>query len=331
MSEEWQNNKLKRHLFLNNIVKGADRRLSGLLAGGNSLRSRRFMRSLPACNQVQKWIQQYVVQDSPFAVVRFGLFEYMLCYQFLEKQNGLRRSYSAFIRQHICLDAGLFPAEDVALDEYAALTLSQLNTVDVLAYWRDIPEACAFSNFYQKDVRHINVEDLYPFPFWHSENLPDWQLSLKGKRVLVVSAFTETIQKQYAKRGQLWVNCLKILPDFELVLYRAVQTNGGLQDKRFPSWREALAFMTREILRLNFDLALISCGAYGMPLVLSLKQHGRKAIQWGGCFQLWFGILGRRWSTDPEVLKYVNKAWVYPSARETPPLSERVNGACYWK
>lgn len=331
MSEKWQNSKLKRRLCLNHFLKGTDRMLSSLIAGGESVRNRCFMNSLPSCDKVQKLMHHYVEGSSPFALIRFGLFEYILCYQYLEKINGLRYKYSEFICQHIGLDAGLFPVEDAYMDEYAMLILSQLNIADGLSYWRNIPESYIFADFYKKNVFYVNVEDLYPFPFLHPNTLPIWQLALKGKRVLVVSAFAETIRKQYAKREQLWINSDEILPNFELILYKAIQTNGGLNDERFPSWRAGLSFMTDEILQLNFDLALISCGAYGMPLALALKQNGRKVVQWGGCFQLWFGILGGRWSTDSSVQKYINKSWVYPSDLETPPLASQVNNTCYWR
>lgn len=331
MSERWQGKNIKNRLRWNNLLKNADRTFSRHFMQGDSIRNRRFMNTLPSCGQVQDWMREYATQPEPFALIRFGLFEHMLCYQFLEKQNGIRKQYSDVLKAHICLDAGLFPVENPALDCYAEFVLSQLNMADVLAYWRNIPEISVFSDFYSPDVRHINVEDLYPFPFWHEKQLPDWQLSLREKRVLVVTAFSETIRSQYEKRRRIWEDAEHILPDFQLTVYQAVQTHGGLKHPVFPSWKEAHDFMLNEILHFEFDIAFISCGAYGIPLALSVKRHGRKAVQWGGCFQLWFGVTGSRWDSDQRIQEYRNDAWVYPSDAETPPLFAHVNGACYWK
>lgn len=83
---------------------------------------------------------------------------------------------------------------------------------------------------------------------------------------------------------------------------------------------EAVTYMESEILNMCFDIALVSCGGYGLPLSIRLKKRNKKVIQWGGCYQLWFGILGGRWSDDVEILKFKNRFWTYPSEKETPPL-----------
>lgn len=83
-------------------------------------------------------------------------------------------------------------------------------------------------------------------------------------------------------------------------------------------------------MQMDFDIALISCGGYGLPLSIRLKKRGKKIIQWGGCFQLWFGIMGGRWSKNSEIQKYVNEYWTYPTAAETPPLAKTVNSSAYW-
>ena len=79
-----------------------------------------------------------------------------------------------------------------------------------------------------------------------------------------------------------------------------------------------------------FDVALIGCGAYGLPLGAAIKQMGKPAVHLGGALQLLFGIRGRRWEAMPQYLSLMNDAWVRPSSTETPPLAEMVDGGCYW-
>lgn len=322
--------KLNRRLKCNNRKESIDRLLTRVSKGNVQLCHTLFMKMLPDAEHTQTLLRQKVCNGSPFALIRWGLYEYKLCYQYIEKTCGIRQDYSAFIRQHICMDAGFFPDESSQLDGYAKKVISLLKEADIVAYWTNIPNKNIFSSFFRNDVYHIDVNQLYPYPFWHKSTLPNWQEELTEKKVLIVSSFADTIMKQYRHNHNIWEN-QSILPDFQLLVYKAVQTCGGGKDTRFKNWNEALQYMLEEICKIEFDIALVSCGSYGMPLALELKKRGKKVIQWGGCFQLWFGIKGARWDNDPLILPYVNEAWCYPSKMETPSAAAQVNNASYWE
>ena len=119
-----------------------------------------------------------------------------------------------------------------------------------------------------------------------------------------------------------------ILPDFFLSTYQAPVTNGICTMR---NWKFHYEAMLSDLLEFDFDIALISAGSYGLPLSIDLKLAGKKAIQWGGCYQLWFGILGKRWDSDNEVNKYKNHYWTYPDKKETPSGAFLVDGGSYWK
>lgn len=90
-----------------------------------------------------------------------------------------------------------------------------------------------------------------------------------------------------------------ILPEFELKTLKAVQTLAGEKEDRFKTWFEALNYMYTEAMKIDFDIAIIGCGAYGMPLASMLKEAGKKAIHMGGVTQILFGIKGKRWEEEP--------------------------------
>lgn len=330
MSGELQSSSMWRKLRLNNRMNAIDRALCRLFRLEMPVRSRLFMRSLPKTERTQEMIKAYITSDAPFLLLRFGLYEYQLCYQYLEKANGLRRGYSDFIRRHIRMDTGIQAEGDAVLDKYAQYVVENLYEVDIMGYWRNYPEKLVFSSYYQKGCNHLDINDLYPYPYWHESKLPDWQMNLSGRTVLVVTSFARTIEKQYSGRKSIWKDADRILPEFEVIVYQAVQTSGGAADDRFVSWEDAVEHMEKEILRIDFDIALVSCGGYGLPLAIRLKKYGKKVIQWGGCYQLWFGILGGRWKNDPKIQKYVNDSWVYPLESEIPPMAEQVNDSAYW-
>lgn len=117
-----------------------------------------------------------------------------------------------------------------------------------------------------------------------------------------------------------------ILPEFKsLQIITAVQTIAG-DTAGFNSWFDALKYMEDEVLKKDFDIALIGCGAYGFPLAAFIKSIGKKAIHIGGPLQLFFGIKGKRWDNSG----LYNEFWISPSNNERPTGLNKVEGGCYW-
>ena len=324
------NRRLYFKIRINNILQGIDRKVKDLSNSNISIINERFMKKLPPMSSSQSIIQEKI-RNNDLLLIRFGLYEYQLCYQYLEKKVGIRTKFSEFICNHIHNDAGILWEKEDDLDAYAEYIIDNLNLVTILAYWRNYPSRFVFNKFIQNNTLDINVEDLYPYPFFHEYQLPSWQYNLKNKKVLVVTSFSKTINKQYGKKELIWKNSESILPSFKLITYQAVCTNGGCEDKRFKTWKDAVLFMKKEILEIDFDIALISCGGYGIPLSMELRKKGKNVIQWGGCYQLWFGIKGARWDSIPEINEYFNEYWVYPDKCETPPEHNSVDSSSYWK
>ena len=83
---------------------------------------------------------------------------------------------------------------------------------------------------------------------------------------------------------------------------------------------------------MEFDVAIIGCGAYGYPLAAEIKRMGKVVIHLGGATQILFGIIGNRWEKDhPEFCrKFVNDAWVRPMDKEKIQNAGSVENACYW-
>jgi hypothetical protein len=77
-------------------------------------------------------------------------------------------------------------------------------------------------------------------------------------------------------------------------------------------------------------VALLGCGAYGLPLAAAIADSGRVAVHVGGALQLLFGIRGRRWEASPRFEPLMNPSWVRPSLAETPSGADQVDGSCYW-
>lgn len=76
--------------------------------------------------------------------------------------------------------------------------------------------------------------------------------------------------------------------------------------------------MEDDISKIDFDIALIGCGAYGMPLAAYIKSMGKQAIHLAGWTQVLFGIIGTRWQNNPRVSKMINEYWIHPSENNIP-------------
>ena len=135
-----------------------------------------------------------------------------------------------------------------------------------------------------------------------------------------------------------------ILPEFELITLKAVQSS-AYATVPFKDWFEALEYMENEIAKIDFDICLLGCGAYGLPLAAYVKRLGRQAIHMGAGVQLLFGILGKRWEEEYMQIpwghntpfkintNYVdlkNEYWTHPSGDEIPQQAKSVEGGCYW-
>ena len=102
------------------------------------------------------------------------------------------------------------------------------------------------------------------------------------------------------------------------------------EDNRFKNWFESLEYMKDEIAKKDFDIALIGCGAYGLPLASHVKRLGKIGIHMGGCLQLLFGIKGKRWDKDPKISKFYNDSWIRPMEVDKPKNYLKVEDGCYW-
>lgn len=270
-------------------------------------------------------LQKRLCDDKPLMVARFGAVEIKcLIYSYFTPPpplyTGINWPLKKYVYQCMRNNAGFIPINDKSLRQFKDLMLADMNELDILCSWR--PEEF----FFRKRLRHCSKATLGLVG--GPSDIPEiWTQALKGKHVLVIHPFAETIERQYNERRTLIFDSPRILPEFaSLTTIKAVQTIAG-NDAGYGSWFEALDYMKKQIDKCaSYDVALIGCGAYGFPLAAHVKRHNKKAVHIGGPLQLYFGIKGRRW----ENLPFINEYWVNPSEKEKPANLQKVEGGCYW-
>lgn len=291
-------------------------------------------------DELNKAIYDGLSGTKPFMVARFGSFELeaalypYLCGLPLWKryrlgaQKKIRflhydESYAQKLMNPFCNNAGFFPNDTSMMSQYKEQLLDKdASCCDILCCSEWIREDLA-EPFLCSDVRYAAITEMEPYDYIHP-----WSRALAGKKVLVVHPFAETIEAQYQKREYLWQNP-DVLPEFELHTIKAVQSIAG-EEVPYKDWFEALHHMEQQMDAINYDIAIIGCGAYGFSLAAHAKRMGKKSVHLGGATQILFGIKGKRWDELPAVNEFYNEYWVYPSADDTPKHKERVEGGCYW-
>lgn len=277
-------------------------------------------------NTLGKEIQEKILFGEPFMLSRFGATELLCCSMY---EFGMNSKQANAVEQLVKW-SGFFPDTIDAGEKFYKMNIEAFGEIDYLGVWFRRFEDYFIKKYLPKQSKNAFLFDIEP---WRA-NLYPWTKALKGKKVLVIHPFDTTILEQYNNhRTELFPN-REILPEFELFTIKAVQTIAGLQDTRFSTWFEALDYMYNEAMKVDFDIAILGCGAYGLPLAAKIKKAGKQAIHLGGVTQILFGIKGKRWE-EMEDYRYVkdmmNDAWVYPNAQDTPENANIVEGGCYWK
>ena len=286
-----------------------------------------------------KIIYEALIDSQPKMIARLGATETLCLYNYLGvKQPLYHQKFLSYIKgetppwwwnqsslKQLKEWSGFFPSTESAVERFCELMITDMPECDVLGSW--LPEEKFFKSELQSS-RKIMLEELTPF---FATTTP-WTKALENKKVLVVHPFTNTIAKQYKKRELLFDN--NLLPHFELITLKAVQS---IADEKTPfsTWFDALNYMSDQIDKIDYDICILGCGAYGFPLAAHIKRKGKKAVHLGGATQLLFGIRGKRWEDENYNKQYnysalMNEYWVRPSEDEIPDGAKKVEGACYW-
>lgn len=278
---------------------------------GNSLRGQ-------ICAEI---IKDELKREKPSMIARFGSVEIKaVLYPHLPRLLKVLLKKRIFHSMEI--NAGFFPVNEESIKRFSDLIYNDIKQLDIIGSWR-IEEY-----FFRKEMHNVLKIELSGIePYF--QKYP-WTVKLKDKNVLVIHPFSETIESQYLNNRENLFKNSNLLPEFKsLQTIKAVQTIAGNRSG-FEDWFQALEYMKEEINKLEFDIAIIGCGAYGFPLAAHVKRMGKKALHMGGATQILFGIKGKRWSNIKKFDTVINEYFVSPNETDRPKNSDLVENGCYW-
>lgn len=280
-------------------------------------------KELMTLQEANDWIADRIASGAPLMCARYGAteLEAVWCY---DESAGVGLKERAELLERMKNNAGFFPKDEGYMRKFSDAMKEASKDADLIGVWFNPMEDYVVKK-YAPSSRLCHLRGLEP---WYVER--PWTRALEGKRVVIVHPFDETIRNQYQKRELLFQNEF-ILPRLKsLYTVRAVQSAGEEQGDGFEDWFEALEWMYGEVMKLDFDVAIIGCGAYGFPLAAKLKNAGKQAVHMGGATQLLFGIKGKRWDSHSIIKKLYNEHWVRPDMNERPKGAENIEQGCYW-
>jgi hypothetical protein len=278
-------------------------------------------------HEANQWILETLRAGKPAAVGKLGSSECWTLAWHLRLKRFYKYTWSApsFGELDLAEQSGVFPRTEEVFHRFCEVYLEKLRLFDGIAVWHNTGESEVLARFCPT-VRRLELQSVEPYFY-----TPPWSAALAGKRVLVVHPFEKTIRSQFERRAQLWPGQPDVLPPFELEF---VKSPYGFSKTDFTDWLEMYRWLEHQVescyRRAPFDVALIGCGAAGLPLAGFVKQLGAIGVHTGGATQLFFGIRGGRWDRMPEFQRFFNEAWVRPRTDETPVEAKKVDNGGYW-
>lgn len=270
---------------------------------------------LESCDMISNLINS----NNPFSITRIGLGGESIVTAFTLHNMDINKDYLNWFY----INAGFYGTDNYKI--YSELYKEACDTSDLHAYIGDNMFLDIENFLVPENKTCISLSSIESFRFPQDYN---WFDKLSNKKVLIISPFYNSITHQLERIDKVWSNGFIKNAD-NIKVYKSYQTIGGIGPHK--DWYESFDIMCDDISKIDFDVALLGCGSYGLPLVNFIKNKlNKSAIYVGGGLQLYFGILGKRWEQDVFIKDNINEYWIRPFPEDTPTYSHLVEGGCYW-
>jgi hypothetical protein len=288
-----------------------------------------------------KYISDKLAVKAPFVIPRIaGIENNVAIFTRIKKETG-RPDFDPYFQQILPAmknNAGILLTSPNSLLSYSDMYLKAFENCDVFTGW-DVqgevyPHIAQSHDHLKSQLVAANKVMLWAFAldaFHYVYDDTCWTKALRGKRILVISPFVDSIREKVGIREKLY-DGVDLFPDCTFVFAKPPQTQAAERSEDFLV--ELEKFKTElNNLRDQYDVALVSCGGYG-NLVCNyiFESHRKSAIYVGGVLQMYFGVLGGRWFKErPDILRlFMNEHWSRPKESERPAGHGQIENGCYW-
>jgi len=273
-------------------------------------------------NQLHEWLYERIISGEPFMAARLGVTEGRLIGEYL---NG---SFTKERLRWLYTTSGFFSEKGFDLNDvnrFAEREIAAVQDTDLHIFLDR--EAAGVINRFASDNSQVCMFGFLLHEKVEEDDEISWVQGLRGKKVLVISPFEQTIKMQYEKRDKIYSGN-KCLPDFELITYKMIETQNG-EKCGFRNFFEAYDYVIGQIRKIDFDVALIAAGAYGYLLAQDIKKMGRTSIELCSYLMPIFGIKIKRHSVSSWINMFWNEYWSFP-VEQPVKNSYKIENGCYW-
>lgn len=278
-----------------------------------------MMIDIPDINSSNKIVTDLLNDDKPFHVARLAGSLSTMCMYINKKQNP-----PAIHVKNAVTNDGMYYNEPSDLLRIAELYTNGICSADYLACFPSlvVEEQKYFLDKF-KHIKPVHNRCLEPF---YTDDTP-WSKNLSGKKILVVTSHINSIAKQIQNNRlpDVWSD------DQEFVLYKSYNTLAG--NRLHSDCIETFNMMKSEISELEFDLAVLGCGGYGLMLGDFIKNNlNKSSIYIGGAIQLLFGVMGSRWLNNSLVRSKLKNFtdFIEPVEEDRINNYQSIENGCYW-
>lgn len=271
-------------------------------------------------------------RDAPFFIARMSGIEMGEMGRYYE-----HRDFSMVRTDLVQKHSGIWVVNEESWVEYVNRMHLALASCDRLAIWdgecyRQCREMYDYCRRVFVDTYTFPAHALEPYYFMNETCEYRWDRVFEGRRVLIVTSHASSVAYQLGVMDRVF-HPYTILPSpDDVIVYRTVQQSGMNGDGQ--DWRIHFERMCADIRGLVFDVALIGCGGFSNLLGHFIRaEMGRSAIYVGGPLQLFFGIMGRRWTMNREVMALVQRNighWIRPLPDDYIHGHQMVDDSSYW-
>jgi hypothetical protein len=273
------------------------------------------------------YIRDIIQQNNPFFIGRIAGCELKVAVQYL---YGDIFSVVDEIKE-LENNAGIYTKNNDSLTNYAHKLIESYDNCTIIAEWEVLGKVYTHigssQQFITKRTPNIPKIDARALePYYFKDN---WMKSLKGKRILIVHPFSKTFLKQVPNLKKIFPN-QEWFEECELQFIQPPLTlagnHGGID------WYEHFNKFTESLKEIKeFDIALVAAGGYGMIISNYIFKEMKKSVIYiGGALQIFFGVIGKRWFDNKEIMKLVNDDWSRPIKDDKPNNFTAVEKGCYW-
>lgn len=284
-----------------------------------------------------EYVKQKVETNSIFIIPRIAGIEnnYAALGAIVGQNTKINDQQKEYIKKTISTmknNAGIKISDINNIIIYSKLYLDAFHKCDLYLDWEPWGDVVTYIqdsyNFITLNFKRDRIWSFAMDVFHNIYNNP-WTLSLRGKRILIISSFVESIKEKIDEREKIYG--IDLFPECKFVFLKPPQTQGDNPSREFMEELKDFHRQIDEVIN-DFDVALVSCGGYGNLICSYIYQQGKSAIYVGGVLQMYFGIYGERWVRErPDVLNFfMNKHWSRPKESEKPKNNQKIENNCYW-